>query len=145
MLKKSVQIYTDGACRGNPGIGGWGASLQYNGAKKEIYGGELETTNNRMELTAVIEALKLLKEPAELTINSDSKYVLSGINEWLPNWKKRNWKTASRKPVKNVDLWQQLDALAQPHTIKWVWVKGHSGNVGNDRADELANMGIDSL
>lgn len=145
MLKKSVQIYTDGACRGNPGIGGWGASLQYNGAKKEIYGGELETTNNRMELTAVIEALKLLKEPTELTINSDSKYVLSGINEWLPNWKKRNWKTASRKPVKNVDLWQQLDALAQPHTIKWVWVKGHSGNVGNDRADELANMGIDSL
>ncbi|AFT66993.1 MULTISPECIES: ribonuclease HI [Cycloclasticus] len=145
MLKKSVQIYTDGACRGNPGIGGWGASLQYNGTKKEIYGGELETTNNRMELTAVIEALKLLKEPAELTINSDSKYVLSGINEWLPNWKKRNWKTASRKPVKNVDLWQQLDALAQPHTIKWVWVKGHSGNVGNDRADELANMGIDSL
>ena len=98
-----------------------------------------------MELTAVIEALKLLKEPAELTINSDSKYVLSGINEWLPNWKKRNWKTASRKPVKNVDLWQQLDALAQPHTIKWVWVKGHCGNVGNDRADELANMGIDSL
>ena len=145
MLKKSVQIYTDGACRGNPGIGGWGASLQYNGTKKEIYGGELETTNNRMELTAVIEALKLLKEPTELTINSDSKYVLSGINEWLPNWKKRNWKTASRKPVKNVDLWQQLDALAQPHTIKWVWVKGHSGNVGNDRADELANMGIDSL
>lgn len=145
MLKKSVQIYTDGACRGNPGVGGWGASLQYNGTKKEIYGGELETTNNRMELTAVIEALKLLKEPAELTINSDSKYVLSGINEWLPNWKKRNWKTASRKPVKNVDLWQQLDALAQPHTIKWVWVKGHSGNVGNDRADELANMGIDSL
>ena len=145
MLKKSVQIYTDGACRGNPGIGGWGASLQYNGTKKEIYGGELETTNNRMELTAVIEALKLLKEPAELTINSDSKYVLSGINEWLPNWKKRNCKTASRKTVKNVDLWQQLDALAQPHTIKWVWVKGHSGNVGNDRADELATMGIDSL
>ena len=145
MLKKSVQIYTDGACRGNPGIGGWGASLQYNGTKKEIYGGELETTNNRIELTAVIEALKLLKVPAELTINRDSKYVVSGINECLPNWKKRNWKTASRKPVKNVDLWQQLDALAQPHTIKWVWVKGHSGNVGNDRADELANMGIDSL
>ncbi|MBV1875414.1 MAG: ribonuclease HI [Cycloclasticus sp.] len=145
MLKKSVQIYTDGACRGNPGIGGWGASLSYNGTHKEIYGGELETTNNRMELTAVIEALKLLKQPSELTVNSDSKYVLSGINEWLPNWKKRNWKTASRKPVKNVDLWQQLDALAQPHAIKWVWVKGHSGNVGNERADELANMGIDSL
>jgi len=145
MLKKNVQIYTDGACRGNPGIGGWGASLSYNGTHKEIYGGELETTNNRMELTAVIEALKILKQPSELTVNSDSKYVLSGINEWLPNWKKRNWKTVSRKPVKNVDLWQQLDELIQPHAIKWVWVKGHSGNVGNDRADELANLGIDSL
>ncbi|HIG79480.1 MAG TPA: ribonuclease HI [Cycloclasticus sp.] len=145
MLKKSVQIYTDGACRGNPGIGGWGASLNYNGKRKEIYGGEPETTNNRMEMTAVIEALKALKEPSYLTINSDSKYVLNGINEWLPNWKKRNWKTASRKPVKNVDLWQALDALTQAHTIEWVWVKGHSGNLGNDRADELANMGIDSL
>jgi len=140
-----VQIYTDGACRGNPGIGGWGASLNYNGKRKEIYGGEPETTNNRMEMTAVIEALKALKEPSDLTINSDSKYVLNGINEWLPNWKKRNWKTASRKPVKNVDLWQALDALTQAHTIEWVWVKGHSGNLGNDRADELANMGIDSL
>ncbi len=145
MLKKSVQIYTDGACRGNPGIGGWGASLNYNGKRKEIYGGEPETTNNRMEMTAVIEALKALKEPSYLTINSDSKYVLNGINEWLPNWKKRNWKTASRKPVKNVDLWQALDALTQAHTIEWVWVKGHSGNPGNERADELANMGIDSL
>ncbi len=145
MLKKSVQIYTDGACRGNPGIGGWGASLNYNGKRKEIYGGEPETTNNRMEMTAVIEALKALKEPSDLTINSDSKYVLNGINEWLPNWKKRNWKTASRKPVKNVDLWQALDALTQAHTIEWVWVKGHSGNPGNERADELANMGIDSL
>jgi len=145
MLKKNVQIYTDGACRGNPGIGGWGASLSYNGTHKEIYGGEPETTNNRMELTAVIEALKALKQPSDLTIYSDSKYVLSGINEWMPNWKKRNWKTASRKPVKNVDLWQLLDAQIQPHTIEWVWVKGHSGNLGNERADELANMGIDSL
>jgi ribonuclease HI len=145
MLKKSVQIYTDGAGRGNPGSGGWGASLNYNGKRKEIYGGEPETTNNRMEMTAVIEALKALKEPSYLTINSDSKYVLNGINEWLPNWKKRNWKTASRKPVKNVDLWQALDALTQAHTIEWVWVKGHSGNLGNERADELANMGIDSL
>ncbi|WP_288356398.1 ribonuclease HI [uncultured Cycloclasticus sp.] len=145
MLKKKVQIYTDGACRGNPGVGGWGASLSYNGTHKEIYGGEQETTNNRMELTAVIEALKVLKEPSDLTINSDSKYVLSGINEWMPNWKKRNWKTAGRKPVKNVDLWQQLDAQIQPHKIKWVWVKGHSGNPGNERADELANMGIDAL
>jgi len=140
-----VQIYTDGACRGNPGVGGWGASLSYNGTHKEIYGGEAETTNNRMELTAVIEALKAMKQPSEITINSDSKYVLSGINEWLPNWKKHNWKTAAKKPVKNVDLWQKLDALIQPHEIKWVWVKGHSGNSGNERADELANMGIDSL
>ncbi|PCH85777.1 MAG: ribonuclease HI [Piscirickettsiaceae bacterium] len=145
MLKKKVDIYTDGACRGNPGIGGWGASLNCNSKLKEIYGGEQETTNNRMEMMAVIQALKSLKEPSELTINSDSKYVLSGINEWLPNWKKRNWKTANRKPVKNVDLWQELDALTQAHSIKWVWVKGHSGNPGNERADELANMGIDSL
>jgi ribonuclease HI len=145
MSKKNVQIYTDGACRGNPGVGGWGASLSYNGTHKEIYGGEPETTNNRMELTAVIEALKAMKQPSDITVNSDSKYVLSGINEWLPNWKKRNWKTAAKKPVKNVDLWQQLDALIQPHDIEWVWVKGHSGNPGNERADELANMGIDSL
>jgi len=145
MLKQSIQIYTDGACRGNPGIGGWGASLSHNGKQKEIYGGEQETTNNRMELTAVIEAIKALKKPSEMTINSDSKYVLDGINEWLPNWKKRNWKTAAKKPVKNVDLWKQLDELIQPHTIKWVWVKGHSGNPGNERADALANMGIDSL
>ena len=140
-----MQIYTDGACRGNPGIGGWGASLSYNGTHKEIYGGEKETTNNRMEMTAVIEAIKALKQPSDITINSDSKYVLDGINEWLPNWKKRNWKTAAKKPVKNVDLWKQLDALSQLHTIEWVWVKGHSGNPGNERADELANMGIDSL
>ncbi|ORU91391.1 MAG: ribonuclease HI [Cycloclasticus sp. symbiont of Poecilosclerida sp. N] len=145
MLKKSVQIYTDGACRGNPGVGGWGASLSCDGTLKEIYGGEQETTNNRMELTAVIEALKALKKPAEMTINSDSKYVLNGINEWLPNWKKRHWKTSAKKQVKNVDLWKQLDSLIQPHKIKWVWVKGHSGNAGNERADELANMGIDSL
>jgi len=145
MTTKNVQIYTDGACRGNPGIGGWGASLSHNGKQKEIYGGEQETTNNRMELTAVIEAIKALKKPSEMTINSDSKYVLDGINEWLPNWKKRNWKTAAKKPVKNVDLWKQLDELIQPHTIQWVWVKGHSGNPGNERADALANMGIDSL
>jgi len=145
MSKESIQIYTDGACRGNPGIGGWGASLSHNGKKKEIFGGEQDTTNNRMELTAVIEALRVLKKPNEMTINSDSKYVLDGINEWMPNWKKRNWKTAAKKPVKNVDLWKQLDELIQPHTIKWVWVKGHSGNPGNERADELANMGADSL
>lgn len=145
MSTKHVQIYTDGACRGNPGIGGWGAILSYNGTQKEIYGGEQDTTNNRMELRAVIESLKVLKKPSDITINSDSKYVLSGITEWMPNWKKRNWKTASRKPVKNVDLWQQLDDLIQQHTIEWLWVKGHSGNTGNDRADVLANLGIDTL
>ncbi|MDX2426437.1 MAG: ribonuclease HI [Cycloclasticus sp.] len=145
MLKKNVQIYTDGACRGNPGIGGWGATLSYNGTFKEIYGGELDTTNNRMEMMAVIQALNLLKKPCIVTLNSDSKYVLQGINDWMPNWKKRNWKTAAKQPVKNVDLWKQIDQLAQPHEIKWVWVKGHSGNAGNDRADELANLGIDSL
>ena len=145
MLKKNVQIYTDGACRGNPGIGGWGATLSYNGTLKEIYGGEQDTTNNRMEMMAVIQALSLLKKPCIVTLNSDSKYVLQGINDWMPNWKKRNWKTAAKQPVKNVDLWKQIDQLAQPHEIEWVWVKGHSGNAGNDRADELANLGIDSL
>jgi ribonuclease HI len=145
MSKKIIQIYTDGACRGNPGIGGWGATLTYNGTQKELYGGEQETTNNRMEMMAVIKALMALKEPSDLVINSDSKYVLSGINEWLPNWKKRNWKTAGNKPVKNVDLWKQLDTLTQSHDIKWVWVKGHSGNPGNERADALANKGIDTL
>ena len=145
MLKKNVQIYTDGACRGNPGVGGWGATLSYNGVFKEIFGGEQETTNNRMEMMAVIQALNLLKKPCVVTVNSDSKYVLQGINEWMPNWKKRNWKTAAKQPVKNVDLWKQIDQLAEQHEITWVWVKGHSGNVGNDRADELANLGIDSL
>lgn len=145
MTKKNVQIYTDGACRGNPGIGGWGATLSHNSTLKEIYGGEQDTTNNRMEMMAVIQALSLLKKPCVVTLNSDSKYVLQGINDWMPNWKKRNWKTAAKQPVKNVDLWKQIDQLAQPHEIKWVWVKGHSGNAGNDRADELANLGIDSL
>jgi ribonuclease HI len=113
--------------------------------RKELCGGTLETTNNRMELTAVIEALRVLKGPSSLDLMSDSQYVLKGINEWLPNWKKRNWRTASKKPVKNVDLWQQLDSLAQSHEIKWVWVKGHSGDIGNEKADELANKGIDDL
>lgn len=145
MLKKKVQIYTDGACRGNPGIGGWGATLSYNGTVKEIYGGEQLTTNNRMEMTAVIEALSALTKASDVTLYSDSKYVLQGINDWMPNWKKRNWKTASKQAVKNVDLWQKIDQLAQAHEIKWVWVKGHSGDPGNERADELANLGIDTL
>jgi ribonuclease HI len=145
MLKKKVQIYTDGACRGNPGIGGWGATLSYNGTIKEIYGGEQLTTNNRMEMTAVIEALSALTKASDVTLYSDSKYVLQGVNDWMPNWKKRNWKTASKQAVKNVDLWQKIDQLAQTHAIKWVWVKGHSGDPGNERADELANLGIDTL
>lgn len=145
MSKKKVQIYTDGACRGNPGIGGWGATLSYNGTVKEIYGGEQLTTNNRMEMMAVIEALSALTKASDVTLYSDSKYVLQGINDWMPNWKKRNWKTASKQAVKNVDLWQKIDQLAQAHEIKWVWVKGHSGDPGNDRADELANLGIDTL
>jgi len=145
MTTKNVQIYTDGACRGNPGIGGWGAILSCNGKVKEIYGGEQETTNNRMEMMAVIQALATLTKGSDITLHSDSKYVLQGINDWMPNWKKKNWKTAAKKPVKNVDLWKQIDQLAQEHSIKWVWVKGHSGNAGNERADELANLGIDSL
>jgi len=145
MTTENVQIYTDGACRGNPGVGGWGATLSYNGKLKEIYGGEQATTNNRMEMMAVIKALGALTKASEVTLHSDSKYVLQGINDWMPNWKKKNWKTAAKKPVKNVDLWKQIDQLMQGHNIDWVWVKGHSGNPGNERADELANLGIDNL
>jgi ribonuclease HI len=138
-----VVVYTDGACRGNPGPGGWGALLSYNGVTKELYGGEPETTNNRMELMAVICALEALTKPCNVQINSDSKYVLLGITEWLDNWKKRGWKTANKSAVKNEDLWRRLDAAKTPHKIEWKWVKGHSGDIGNERADELANMGID--
>ncbi|MEW5010691.1 MAG: ribonuclease HI [Cycloclasticus sp.] len=145
MTTENVQIYTDGACRGNPGVGGWGATLSYNGKLKEIYGGEPATTNNRMEMMAVIKALGALTKASEVTLHSDSKYVLQGINDWMPNWKKKNWQTAAKKPVKNVDLWKQIDQLMQGHNIDWVWVKGHSGNPGNERADELANLGIDKL
>jgi ribonuclease HI len=140
-----VIIYTDGACRGNPGPGGWGAILSYKGSTKELYGGEQETTNNRMELLAVINALEILTKPCAVQINSDSKYVLQGITEWMDNWKKRGWKTASNSPVKNEDLWRRLDVARLPHSIEWLWVKGHSGDAGNDRADELANLGIDEL
>ncbi|MEW5008226.1 MAG: ribonuclease HI [Cycloclasticus sp.] len=145
MTTENVQIYTDGACRGNPGVGGWGATLSYNGKLKEIYGGEPATTNNRMEMMAVIKALGALTKASEVTLHSDSKYVLQGVNDWMPNWKKKNWQTAAKKPVKNVDLWKQIDQLMQGHNIDWVWVKGHSGNPGNERADELANLGIDKL
>jgi ribonuclease HI len=141
-----VVIYTDGACKGNPGPGGWGALLQSeDGSEKELYGGESETTNNRMEMTAVIQALSALKRPCQITLHLDSQYVLKGITEWLPGWKAKGWKTAAKQPVKNVDLWQALDALVQTsdHVIEWRWVKGHAGDVGNERADGLANLGVE--
>jgi ribonuclease HI len=140
-----VCIYTDGACRGNPGTGGWGASLQYGDMQKKLYGGERDTTNNRMELMATIQALESLKKTCMVHLHTDSKYVLQGMTEWLPNWKKRGWKTASKHPVKNEDLWRRLDILVAKHTIKWIWVKGHSGDSGNELADQLANQGIDEL
>jgi ribonuclease HI len=142
---KTVEIFTDGACRGNPGPGGWGALLRYGDNERTLCGGEHETTNNRMELMAVIQGLSALQRACEVTVTSDSIYVLKGIQEWMPNWKKRGWKTASKKPVKNVDLWQQLDKLVDLHTIDWQWVKGHSGHTENEIADQLANRGIDEL
>ena len=144
-MSEVVEIYTDGACRGNPGPGGWGAILRFNGTEKELYGGEALTTNNRMELLAAIRALEALKRPCHVRLTTDSKYVQQGISEWLPNWKRRNWKTAARQPVKNVDLWQRLDALTAPHTVEWHWVKGHAGHPENERADRLANRAIDEL
>ncbi len=144
-MTKTVEIYTDGACRGNPGPGGWGVVLLAAGHRKTMHGGEPESTNNRMELTAAIEALNALRGPREVTLHTDSKYVMDGMLEWLPGWKKRGWKTANKKPVKNQDLWQLLDEAAARHTIQWQWVKGHAGNVGNEEADALANRGIDEL
>ncbi len=144
-MTEPVIIYTDGACRGNPGVGGWGCILNYKDKVKELYGGDKDTTNNRMELMAAIQALEALKKPCTVQLNSDSTYLLKGITEWMPNWKKRGWKTANRHPVKNVDLWQRLDAAIAQHVIEWQWIKGHSGDAGNDRADTLANLGIDSL
>ena len=140
-----IQIYTDGACRGNPGPGGWGALLKFGSKEKQLYGGEPLTTNNRMELRAVIEALSALKRPCNVSVTSDSTYVLKGINEWLPNWKKRGWLTSGKKPVKNVDLWKSLDSLKSVHNIEWHWVKGHSGHLENELVDQLANKGIDEL
>jgi ribonuclease HI len=140
-----VDIFTDGACRGNPGPGGWGAVLVAGKHRKTLYGGERETTNNRMELTAAIEALRALKGRQTVVVHTDSKYLLEGIRTWLPGWKKRGWKTAARKPVRNQDLWETLDALAARHDLTWKWVKGHSGHAGNDEADALANRGIDEL
>lgn len=143
--KMEVIIYCDGACKGNPGPGGWGAVLECKGATKEIFGGEKNTTNNQMELTAAINAFKALIKPCEVTLYTDSNYVIKGILEWMPGWKKKGWKTASGTPVKNVELWKELDLLVQQHSVSWHWVKGHSGNPGNERADQLANKGINSL
>lgn len=140
-----VEMYTDGACRGNPGPGGWGVLLRYGDAEKTLHGGEQNTTNNRMELTAVIKGLEALNKSCRVKITTDSRYVLGGITEWMPNWKKRNWKTASKKPVLNVDLWRRLDKLAAQHDIEWDWVRGHSGHTENELADQLANRGIDEL
>ncbi len=142
---KKIEVFTDGACRGNPGPGGWGALLRFNGRERHLHGGEAETTNNRMELRAAIEALSALKEPCEVVLTTDSQYVRKGINEWMAGWKRNGWKTSAKKPVKNRDLWQALDELAQRHTIEWHWVKGHSGHRENEIADELANLGIDEM
>jgi ribonuclease HI len=140
-----VEIYTDGACRGNPGIGGWAALLRRGTDEREIQGAEPHTTNNRMELTAVIRALEALKRPVEVRVYTDSEYVRRGITEWLVSWKARGWRTADKKPVKNQDLWERLDELAAPHRIEWHWVRGHSGVEGNERVDALANQAIDAL
>ena len=140
-MSETVEIFTDGACKGNPGPGGWGALLRYGAKEKEIFGGERATTNNRMELTAVIRALETLTRRCTVKLHTDSQYVQKGISEWIASWKRRGWKTADRKPVKNEDLWRQLDQLASQHDIEWIWVKGHAGHDGNERADELANQG----
>ncbi len=141
-----IEIFTDGACSGNPGIGGWGALLRYKDIEKELSGGEIETTNNRMELTAVIEALKALKTRCNITLYTDSKYVMCGITEWLENWKNNGWKTSNKKSeVKNIDLWQQLDELIKQHEIRWVWVKGHNGHPENERVDTLARKEVSNL
>ena len=141
-MTQAIEIFTDGACKGNPGPGGWGVLLRLGEHEKRLYGGELETTNNRMELLAAIRGLEALKRPASVVLTTDSQYVMKGVREWMPNWKKRGWKTASKQPVKNVDLWQQLDALVSQHEVEWRWVRGHTGHRENEIADELANLGV---
>ncbi|MBN0987119.1 ribonuclease HI [Amphritea pacifica] len=142
-MKKKINIYTDGACKGNPGPGGWGAVLEYGEHRKKLFGGEMNTTNNRMELMAAIEALSVLKESCEIVLTTDSQYVRKGITEWLAGWKRNGWKTSARKPVKNADLWQRLEEQTARHQIQWKWVKGHSGHPGNELADQLANKGVE--
>ncbi|AEF99022.1 Ribonuclease H [Methylomonas methanica MC09] len=144
-MTEIVTVYTDGACKGNPGPGGWGVYMSYKGKEKQLCGGERETTNNRMELMAAIQALEILNRSCAIKLHTDSKYVLQGITEWMGNWKKRGWKTSANKPVKNEDLWRRLDQSIQRHSIEWVWVKGHSGDPGNETADSLANQGIQQL
>jgi ribonuclease HI len=144
-MTEIVEIYTDGACKGNPGVGGWGALLSYGGTTRELYGGEAQTTNNRMELTAVIRALEALKRRCSVRLHTDSQYVQQGISVWIHDWKKRGWRTADKKPVKNEDLWRRLDELAAGYDVEWIWVEGHAGDPGNERADELANLGVASV
>jgi ribonuclease HI len=141
---REVEIFTDGACRGNPGPGGWGAILRYGTVEKELSGGDAQTTNNRMELMAAIAALEALKRPCRVRLHTDSQYVRDGITQWLPGWKARQWRTADKKPVKNVDLWQRLDAAAAPHRVEWIWVRGHAGHPENERADALARAAVPS-
>ncbi|WP_079204910.1 MULTISPECIES: ribonuclease HI [Pseudomonas] len=144
-MNEQIEIYTDGACKGNPGVGGWGALMIFKGVEKELWGGEAETTNNRMELTAAIRALAELKRACDVRLVTDSQYVMQGIQDWMPNWKKRGWKTAAKQPVKNADLWRELDEQVNRHTVTWQWVRGHTGDPGNERADQLANRGVEEV
>ncbi len=144
-MNKTIEVFTDGACRGNPGPGGWGALLRYRGEVRELFGGERDTTNNRMELMGAIMALEALKRPCVVSLTTDSEYVRKGITEWIHGWKKNKWRTAAKKEVKNADLWQRLEAAAAKHEVKWHWVKGHSGHAENDRVDQLANQGVDQV
>jgi ribonuclease HI len=144
-MTEHVEIFTDGACRGNPGPGGWGALLRYKEREREMKGSDPDTTNNRMELQAAISSLASLSRPCDVSLTTDSRYVMDGIEKWLPGWKKKGWKTAAKKPVKNEDLWRQLDELVQQHSVEWHWVKGHSGHIENERVDQLANLAIDEM